>query len=198
MQPKQTEHICPGTYGLTHPGRGCWGQDVCGALVNPTCLQNNSRHCLSLGCPPLCIPSSRVGVGSRMLGASAKEGPREQVSRTGPKQTRTFPPEPGRHVGGESLLLAPRSPSRLCAPDQVQRARGSSGVILVLDLPGLTHPVGVQSPITFSPEMVAGVSSSSIITTCLETTRSGSSTQGSLGSHQLCGQCPRPSAITKS
>lgn len=196
MQPEQTEHICPGTYGLTHPGRGCWGQDVCGALLNPTCLQNNSRHCLSLGCSPLCIPSSRVGVGRRKLGASAKGGPREQVSRTGPKQTGTFPAEPGRHVGGESLLLTPRHPSRLCAPDQVQRARGSSGLFSSWTSPASPIQSGYGAPaLSALKRLQASPSAPSLHV--WRPHGPGRLPQGSLGSDQLCGQAPDPQPSRK-
>ena len=127
MQPGQTEHACPGTYGLTQPGRGCRGQDVCGALVNPTCLQNNSRRCLSLGCSPL--PHSIRLWGWRagfLVPLQMKPPPpKEQVRRAGPKQTRTFSPESEGHIRVERFLSTPRGPSRLCGP--CLRSRGPVG-----------------------------------------------------------------------
>lgn len=185
MQPEQTEHICPGTYGLTHPGRGCRGQDVCGALVNPACLQNNSRHCLSLGCSPLCIPASWVGVGCRMLKASAK------VGRTGSEPTRTSPPEPGGHVGGEGLLLTPRGPSTLCAPDQKQGAGGPQGDHSPPGQPASCIQSGCGVP--FFSALSRNLLLHQHYSQAWRQPSPGHLPQGSLTSGQLNGWCPRPS-----
>lgn len=67
---------------------------------------------------PSQIPSRAVGVESRTLvGASEKEGPQRVGKEDWVQTDQNIPPEPEGDLGGESLLLTPIGPSRLCAPD---------------------------------------------------------------------------------
>lgn len=144
MQPRQMEHICPGTYGLTHPGRGCRGQDVCWALVDPTCLQNNSRCCLSLSSTALLSPpllhSIKLGVEDREQDpyASEKEEPWRSVTRTGPNRPDTPPRATGTYEWERGPSLSPEAAPN-CVP-WINSRRGGYQWAPGWAIPSLTHP----------------------------------------------------------